>query len=667
MNNKKAALKIILYFIICSVFIPFQIVYSQNDEAIQTLLNKSDISKIEKANEYKSQGDALIEEANQLYMETFSVQADIQLDQKAIEKKVGQLEAKAQQKQFEALELYRKCNETKYGIYKKYIEQFWSDFSGDENQYVNAKLIEEQSNDYFYQATATRNEAGKLKDRKEKIQKLNDANDLDMRALEKQITALGIYYTLETIPETTSTVQPVTPVYQEQTQSQQPVYTQPESTYTPDAQTPAYTSPVQKPTTSGAEVNQEIIEMYRQYLADSLGTDPSTLTPEQLQRITSFNADQILNIWYSYAYGQPYSPEYEEQLLAEEQTDTAAPPPVEDLSAEQYQDYEDMTVQEQATQAQQAAETELKLIEIHEGEEEKLTMLPADENVIYRVQLAANKAELTQRALQRIYYGNKQVEMIMEDGWFKYSIGDFDDYKSADKFRSQCGVKNAFIVAYRKGTRFSTPSPAEEMAMQQPAEYAVAPGAEGLTFRVQIAASHTTLNKEQIARIYPGPYPVEQVEEDGWYKYQVTGVRLFSDALKIIRDIKVRGAFISAYNNYEKMNLLEAVKISKKIEKEIQTYGRRGKVNDIEYYVQVAASQYPLRPAELSRIYPGNYKTALIYEEGWYKYRIKAGQSYEEAESIKNSTGVPKAFIVAYDRAVKIPLFQAREKTKLNN
>ncbi|MFO7658227.1 MAG: hypothetical protein R6W78_14295 [Bacteroidales bacterium] len=666
MNDKTVILRKIGCLFIFMALVPLNYIYAQNDEAIQSLLSKSDLTKIQKANEYKSQGDALIEEANQLYMETFSVQADIQLDEKAIQKKVSQLETKAQQKQFEALELYKKCNETKYGTYKKYIEQFWSDFSGDENQYINAKLIEEQSNDYFYQATVTRNDAGKLKDRKEKIQKLNDANDLDIRALEKQITALGTYYSFETLPETTTPSQPVTPVYQAQEQPQQPVYTQPESAYSPEVHTPAYTTPVQHPATSGEGVNQELIEMYRRYMADSLGKNPSLLTPEQLQRISSFDANQILNIWYNYAYGQSYSPEYEEQLLAEEQAD-AITQPVEDLSAEQYQDFEEKTVQEQVSKAQQNAETDLKLIEIHAGEEEKLSMLPADGNVIYRVQLAANKAELTQRALQKIYYGNKQVEMIMEDNWFKYSIGDFDDYKSADKFRAQCGVKNAFIVAYRKGTRFDATAQAEEIAITQSAEYAVAPGSEGLSFRVQIAASYTTLNKEQIARIYSGPYPVEQVEEDGWYKYQITGVRLFSDALKIIRDIKVRGAFISAYNNYEKMNLLEAVKMSKKTEKEIQTYGRRGRVNDIDYYVQVAASQYPLRPAELARIYPGNFKITLIFEEGWYKYRIKAGQSFEEAEGIKNNAGVPKAFIVAYDRAVKIPLHQAREKSKYNN
>jgi len=39
------------------------------------------------------------------------------------------------------------------------------------------------------------------------------------------------------------------------------------------------------------------------------------------------------------------------------------------------------------------------------------------------------------------------------------------------------------------------------------------------------------------------------IEEDGWYKYQLLGVRLYSDALTILKDIPVKGAFVSAYED----------------------------------------------------------------------------------------------------------------------
>ncbi len=655
-NNQNA-----FYLISLSVLLllmPAVRLSGQSDDAIQPIFSSSDKSKLDKANEYRSQGDALIEEANQLYMETFAVQADVQLDEKKMKKKVEQLESKAQQKHFEAMELYHKCNEQKFGIYKKYIEEFWADFSADENAYINARLIEEQSNDYYYQANTTRNEAGKVKDSKDKIQKLNDANDLEIRSLEKQITALGIYYSIDTTPAQITSTQPQAPaVYQPVETTEYPAAT------TSPVSTPEY-KPMRpfQPVPDDVQVNQEILDMYNRYLSDTLYKGESFLTPEILARIGSFDADQILNIWYNYAYDQSYSPEYEEQLLAEQRSRAADSIP-EDLSVEQYQDYQEMDVQEKVKEAKEAAQTELKLAEIHAGEEDKVKLLPADESIIYRVQLAANRAQLTQRALQSIYYGNKQVEMILEEGWFKYSIGDFPDYKSADKFRSQCGVDNAFIVAYRKGTRFITPSQAEATATL-PSEYAVSPDTEGLLFRVQVAASRIRLNKEQLASIYGGPYAVELVEEEGWYKYQVLGVRLFSDAIRIIRDVKVKGSFVAAYDNSSKIDLLSAVERSRKLEKEIQTFGRSGKVKDVEFHVQVAASKVPLRADELIRIYKGSYKTTLIYEEGWYKYRIKAGTSYEEAERIKQGCGVEKAFIVAYDRAVKTALYQARDKNR---
>lgn len=661
---RRNRVKICFMVFISSILIvlPFENISGQSDEALRSIFSSADIKKLDKANEYKKQGDELIEEANQLYMETFAVQADVQLDEKAIKKKVDQLETKAQQKQFEALELYNKCNDTKFGIYKKYIENFWSDFNGDESSYVNARLIEEQSNDYYYQAATKRNDAGKEKDKKEKIKMLNDANDLQIRALEKQITALGIYYSIET-PVQQAATSPAVPAGQPEQTSPVPGNVQPAAA-TASPSTVGLAG--NQPSAGNVEVNKDIIDIYNRYLSDTSHRTDNFLTPEILARISSFDANQILNIWYNYAYGEFYTPEYEQQMLAEQQSGAVDSVPV-DLSAEQYQQYQEMSVQEKAEETKEAAQTELKIAEIHKGEENKVSLLPADENIIYRVQLAANKSQLTQRALQKIYYGNKKVEMIMEDGWFKYSIGDFPDFKSADKFRSQCGVDNAFIVAYRKGTRFTSPAEAAPVAAQLPAEYEKSPEIEGLIFRVQVAASHVSLNKGQLARIYSGNYPVELIEEDGWYKYQILGVRLFSDAIRIIRDSGVKGAFVVAYDNDSRIDLLDAVKKSRKIEKEVQSYGRRRTVKDIEFFVQVAASQVPLRQNELMRIYPGSYQTTLIFEEGWYKYRIKAGTSYEEALKIKEGCGVDKAFIVAYDRALKIPLYQAKEKTRQYN
>jgi len=638
----------------------------QNEEAISPILNSSDQKKLEKANNYKNQADGLIEEANQLYMETFSVQANYELGEKKIKQKVTQLESKAQQKQFEAHKLYQKCNEIKFELFKEYIEKFWSEFNGDENTLINAKLIEEQSNDYYFQANSLYRDAAKIKDNKEKIKKLNQAHDLEIRALEKQISALGIYYSLDTsVPQLAET-----PVQQQDHQpiqdTEYPVSTQSGQSTTSNYNHSASTQTLNQ-TSGKTKINQEFIDKYIRYLEDTTSSLSGFLTPQLLQKINSFNADQILNFWYNYIFNEAASPDLIEKYLAEQipsDTGQALPSENEKQITGEYQG----SSSDQVTQVENipTASGEEKIIEIHEGEEEKAKLIPTDEDVIYRVQIAANKSQLTQQTLVKMYYGNKQVDMINENGWYKYSIGDFEDFQSADKFRKGCGVPNAFIVAYRKGTHFMAP-PEERVAVKTTDTYIFSTADSlGLLFRIQVAANRVTLTKSQLARIYNGN-SIEQIEEDGWYKYQLPGVRLFSDAIKIVKDIQVPGVFIAAYEDGKKIDLYEAVKKVKALEKEVEIYGRKGRVKDVEFYVQIAASQLILRPNELAELYNGSENIILVIEDNWYKYRIRAGFSYDKALQIKNNCGVDKAFIVAYDRARKVSLYWALNRIRKFN
>ena len=641
-----------LYYalILISCFLLSVLAYGQQDKQFYPVFNKSDIKKLEKTKEYETEAEGLIEEANELYMETFAVQGNYELDEKTIDKKVKQLESKAQKKQIEAAKYYELINQTKFSIYKTYIEKFWSDFEGDENDYVNARLIEEQSNDYYFQATTLRAEAAKISDIKDKVEKLKSAYDLEVKSLDKQLSALSIYYNIGyTAGETRRETEPV-----------QPQITYEEPAYQP-AETPAVTEPVLTEPVGAAQakaqieedilVNQMIINMYDQYMSDETRQPENVLTPQMLSDVTYFDSDKILNMWYSYAYDTLYEgvPETPPELYAA--TDSLG--------------------EELAMEGEEAAETGQEQLIPTEYEEKIATVeedigesyhIPEGDEIIYRVQIAAFKSQLTQRALSKIYYGNKQVEMLNEEGWFKYSIGDFYTYDDADKFRKQCGVKNAFIVAYRKGQKF-VPGGISDMVSAQYAETApdliTSRYDVGLIFRVQVAANTVPLTKEQLSRIYKDDYPVEMMYEDGWYKYQVLGVRLFSDALRILRNAQVRGAFIVAYDKGVKHNLYTAVSRSKKIEKEVQTYGRKGRLNEIEWHVQIAASRIPLTRNELSKIYSGDHDISLVIEEGWYKYRLKAGSSYNAAKEIKQNCNVPKAFIVAYYRAKKVPITRA--------
>ncbi len=658
----KKSCRVLLFYPVCIIiyFISASLLYSQHDNLIQSIFSNSDLKKLEKAKSYEIKAEVLIEEANELYMETFAVQGNYELDEKTINKKVKQLESKAQKKQVEAAQYYELINQTKFGLYKSYIEKFWSEFEGDESGYVNARLIEEQSNDLFFQASTLRSEASKIADQKEKVENLNSAYDLEIKSLEKQLSALSIYYGIEytpeekaaeTVPEAVTDVEVSEPVQQD-IYYQEPVD---QETELPPVRDIVISEPSRTDIEEDVMVNQMIIDLYEKYMADESRQPTNVLTPEILSGITYFDADKIHNIWYSYAFDTLYegTPAPPEELLA-----------VADTIAE----VEEGTEVPEELAYEEPAEEELipteyeERIAVVEDEVGDSYYVPEGDEIIYRVQIAAHRTQLTQRALSKIYYGNKGVEMINEEGWFKYSIGDFITYADADKFRKQCGVKNAFIVAYRKGQKFVPGGISEVVSAQyeKTASDLITPGYDiGLMFRVQIAANRVPLTKEQISRIYKDDYPVEMVQEEGWYKYQILGVRLFSDALRIIRNAEVKGAFIVAYDDGMKQNLYIAVKHSRSLEKVIETHGRKGKLNDIEWHVQVAASRFPITAANLSRIYRGNHEISVVIEEGWYKYRLKAGSSYSAAKEIKQQCGVPRAFIVSYYRAKKVPINQA--------
>ncbi len=177
----------------------------------------------------------------------------------------------------------------------------------------------------------------------------------------------------------------------------------------------------------------------------------------------------------------------------------------------------------------------------------------------------------------------------------------------------------------------------------------------GLIFRIQVAASRTPMTREQLARIYPGPYAVEMIEEEGWYKYQLLGIRLYSDALSIIKDIPVNGIFISAYEDGIKTDLYQGVLKNHSLERSVKSYGRKT-LSETEYHVQVAASRYPLEHDTLLQFYSGSDPVSLIIEDKWYKYHIKAGNSHDLANLIKERCGVNNANIIPYKRGLRISM-----------
>jgi hypothetical protein len=73
--------------------------------------------------------------------------------------------------------------------------------------------------------------------------------------------------------------------------------------------------------------------------------------------------------------------------------------------------------------------------------------------VIYRVQIAASKTEISADKLNKIYPSLQLINSELDNGWHKYTVGYFTHYQDAQRFKINTGVPDAFIVAYKNGKR----------------------------------------------------------------------------------------------------------------------------------------------------------------------------------------------------------------------
>ena len=635
-----------------------------------------DIEKINEADELKNKAEEQQLKTNDLYQEVSVLKQASDFDEnKKLQSKHNELEKKIWKSEQETAELYGRSNKIKWDIYKKYNKEFWKEFTGDENELINAKLIEEKGSEFLYRGASERESAKRIKNPEEAVQKLKEAYELELMGLEKVRLAYKIYREWPDIPDVENTT-----VYEEQIKD--PSYGFYETTpYSPSSGTSNsfedsltdssdfsfenkdfHNNNLSGPnsSTSNVQLNHEQIMRFQDYL-ETHREDSITVLQNYISGYDIESVRQFWALYQSMELSDDNSIRFAERFGIENETELI-PEETNNILTEQtnglYDEYEKTGY---GTTNENEMEIGIVSQDINTGD---------NADIVYRIQIAKNKTPLSQGLLIKVYNGNYDIGMINEDGWYKYSIGDFQTYGDADKFRNSLNIEEAFVVAYRDAVKFkdikqstseialepeketisSTRLPEKDKGTYIPPLYTG--DNDNVLFIVQVAASRNPLTKSQLNKIYPGENIVLLREEEDWYKYQTGHSYSYEEAKEVLNTVKVRGAFIAAYKNGIKLKLWEAIRLSHEAQ------------NEVVFMLQIAASENPLSMMEQAKLYNRIEKIHQIYYKGSYKYLIEAGTDYESARRAMNLSGIKGAFVVATRNEEIIDLKQAIELTK---
>jgi hypothetical protein len=554
---------------------------------------------------------SLMQDAESLQEEAQSISEDLEKISSESNKR-DNLRKKALKKDVKAFEKIKEANVLKYKIYERHLEKFEKDSNSTNTKVIKARLLQEDAREYFYRGSALRSEAyNQTKTLEDRFEKLEKATSIEKLGFEKLENALALYYERKKLAKQ---------INQKQTGSN----------------------------FSGTDqvvINKELLINIKQTLARIPERDLFEEFTELKTRDT-VSGDKLVDLWYSYIYGEPgvKSSGYDQQAkeeslpaLAEATGDKKNEKPPKKKNIEQ--------------SSQPASEK---------------TDKNKKENKLYRVQIATDKQPLSQATLKRIYDGKMDIERIVESGWYKYSIGDFNSFEEAEKFRERLNNEDAFIVAKEPETKTLSSNELKKEEEPPDVKEGVDKMAEnkktGVSFKVQIAASHQPLSSQEIKDIYSGELKVEQKKVNEWYKYSLGDYDSYEQAEKLRKKVPVNGAFVTAYKNGELMNLSEILDYKSKPKITESKPSPSALSSDIVFKVQIAADRIVLNDNKLKSIYSGVKEIEMNKGNGWYRYSVGNCPTYYHAERLKKYVNVRGAFVVAYKEGKRLNAYKFRNK-----
>ncbi len=169
----------------------------------------------------------------------------------------------------------------------------------------------------------------------------------------------------------------------------------------------------------------------------------------------------------------------------------------------------------------------------------------------FKIQIAASKKPLPQSILQNIYNGNKKITKELENGWYKYAIGDFDTYQQAFNYTKYVKRKGIFVLGYKSGKKYYPYYSGKNkyntsLSIKRNASIH---NTDSIMYGVQIAAAPKQISDNLLKLLYHGQLTVYESNENTNFKYIVRLTKDQYQAKATLNNIDIPGAFIVKYKN----------------------------------------------------------------------------------------------------------------------
>ncbi len=629
-------LKKILYYNLLTIFFALYISVTVAQNPIPaSSLTSDDRKDLEELTNLMHKAEDFEASAKEIYEEIDKLKEEEGLTNDS--EKIKKLRKKAIKEDIQAFDKRKEAHKIRYDLYQRHLEKFRESGDTSEMEAIKAKLLIEDADQFFYRASTLRNEAyNQTSELEKKFEKLEKANNIENLGLEKIEKALTAYYKKE-----------------EKQKSQ--------------------TFSEELPTINNDKVvvNRKLLSNIRQ----TMSKVKNYTFRDQFQNIDerdTVDGKKLTELWYAYIY--PEKEKLSSTVTRENSKEKTA------ISTQTEESFSEDTAKAEISQEQKekAADEEIKeSVKEADRDKQKSDKISDKEEfasgMIFKVQIAADKKPLSQSTLRKLYNGNKkEISRVVENGWYKYSIGDFKTFDQAEKFKDNLDTRDAFIVAYQNGKQV-TPERSESKAVTdskeaktKTEEETVSGSAREVVFKVQIAAARNPMNNRLLNQRYNGPMEINKDKVGGWHKYSIGEFSNYEEANKQKKQADVEGAFVTAYKNGELLDIKHAIQLSEGKEP-IQPSMERSRedLTGVTFKVQIAADRIQLDNNRLEEIYSGVKKIQLDKGDGWYRYSIGTCPTYFHAKQLRRKTDVRGAFVVAYKNGERLNAYKLRSSKVL--